>query len=606
MSKARDLADLISTGGILADGAVSVSEISDLTATAAELNTLDGITATVAELNTLDGITASTADLNNVTNINTNVQTQLDLKAPLASPTFTGTVTIGGTTYPTSDGTEGQVLTTNGSGAVSFSDPAGGGSADFVASGSISNGDVVVLNSNGTVSVAAETSDTETVGTATNFKTGEASYISAVYDANAGKVVVAYRDNTNSGYGTAVVGTISGASISFGTPVVFESASVFYVSSTYDSNAQKVVIAYRDAANSDYGTAIVGTVSGTSISFGTASVFNSGSTNYTACTFDTSNNKVVIAYQDTGNSSQGTAIVGTVSGTSISFGTEVVFKNSSSDQIQCTFDSSNNKVVIVYKNSSNGLAIVGTVSGTSISFGTEVTFHTGGTYGLGNVTFDSSNNKIVIAYKTSGFDLIVGTVSSTSISFGSATSVTLPSFANVTNVGIGFDTQINKSVIVLDDFGNSKGYVFTATVSGTSISATSLTEWLANRGTYPSLAYDTGNQKFGLFYYNSASPTNSFGRTYKSAYTITNAADYIGVAAEAISNTATGKITINGGINEGQTGLTIGTTYFVADDGSLSTTNNGRKIGKAISATKILVNSNMSGDEMDDYLGSLV
>jgi hypothetical protein len=81
MSKARDLADLLSTGGTLADGQISVSEISDLTATAAELNVLDGITASVS-------------DLNGVAGINSNVQTQLDLKAPLASPTFTGTATI--------------------------------------------------------------------------------------------------------------------------------------------------------------------------------------------------------------------------------------------------------------------------------------------------------------------------------------------------------------------------------------------------------------------------------------------------------------------------------------------------------------------------------
>lgn len=81
MSKARDLADLLSTGGALADGQISVSEISDLTATAAELNVLDGITASVS-------------DLNGVAGINSNVQTQLDLKSPLASPTFTGTATI--------------------------------------------------------------------------------------------------------------------------------------------------------------------------------------------------------------------------------------------------------------------------------------------------------------------------------------------------------------------------------------------------------------------------------------------------------------------------------------------------------------------------------
>ena len=40
--------------------------------------------------------------------------------APLASPTFTGTVTIGGVTYPTSDGTNGQALVTDGAGTISF------------------------------------------------------------------------------------------------------------------------------------------------------------------------------------------------------------------------------------------------------------------------------------------------------------------------------------------------------------------------------------------------------------------------------------------------------------------------------------------------------
>jgi len=41
MTKARDLANLIAAGNPLADGAISVSEISDLTASAAELNQLD-------------------------------------------------------------------------------------------------------------------------------------------------------------------------------------------------------------------------------------------------------------------------------------------------------------------------------------------------------------------------------------------------------------------------------------------------------------------------------------------------------------------------------------------------------------------------------------
>jgi hypothetical protein len=65
-----------------------------VTATTAELNILDGVTATTAELNILDGVTATTAELNYVDGVTSNIQTQLDAKAPIASPTFTGTATV--------------------------------------------------------------------------------------------------------------------------------------------------------------------------------------------------------------------------------------------------------------------------------------------------------------------------------------------------------------------------------------------------------------------------------------------------------------------------------------------------------------------------------
>ena len=69
--------------------------------------------------------------------------------------------------------------------------------------------------------------------------------------------MIAYSDYGNSDYGTAIVGTVSGTSISFGTALVFESASSVYMSATFDSSSNKVVIAYRDDGNSDYGTSVV-------------------------------------------------------------------------------------------------------------------------------------------------------------------------------------------------------------------------------------------------------------------------------------------------------------------------------------------------------------
>jgi hypothetical protein len=94
MTKARDLADFVAAGNPLADGTLAVADISDLTATAAELNIMDGVTATATELNIIDGVTATTAELNimdgviattaelnHSSGVTSGIQTQLNAKA---------------------------------------------------------------------------------------------------------------------------------------------------------------------------------------------------------------------------------------------------------------------------------------------------------------------------------------------------------------------------------------------------------------------------------------------------------------------------------------------------------------------------------------------
>jgi len=69
---------------------------------------LTNVTATAAEVNVLDGITATTTELNYLSGAASNVQAQLDNKAPLASPALTGTPTA-----PTAtSGTNSNVLAT--------------------------------------------------------------------------------------------------------------------------------------------------------------------------------------------------------------------------------------------------------------------------------------------------------------------------------------------------------------------------------------------------------------------------------------------------------------------------------------------------------------
>jgi hypothetical protein len=63
--------------------------------TAAEVAKLDGMTSSTAELNALSGMTATSVELSYSSGVTSALQTQLDAKAPLASPTFTGSVTLG-------------------------------------------------------------------------------------------------------------------------------------------------------------------------------------------------------------------------------------------------------------------------------------------------------------------------------------------------------------------------------------------------------------------------------------------------------------------------------------------------------------------------------
>ena len=97
-----DLGSLIIGGTTVTSSAAELNILDGVTATAAELNILDGVTASTAELNILDGVTASTAEinilagatlstaeLNYVTGVTSAIQTQIDTKAPSASPTLT-------------------------------------------------------------------------------------------------------------------------------------------------------------------------------------------------------------------------------------------------------------------------------------------------------------------------------------------------------------------------------------------------------------------------------------------------------------------------------------------------------------------------------------
>jgi len=449
---------------------------------------------------------------------------------------------------------------------------AGGKQVSFVASGTLSSGQTVALNSDGTVSSIGLAS-----GAMVEFSSNQVRYVASAYDSTNDKIVVAYRETAaGPDVGKAVVGTVSGTSISFGTPVQFEAGQTEYIDIVFDPDTSKVIIAYEDDTNSSYGTAIVGTVSGTSISFGTAVVFSSFNTRYTSIIYDTNVDRIAIAFTKFDGFQQGWGIAGQVSGTSISFGSAVRFDTDNSsftvEMIDLTFDSTNNKVINIYKGNNNRFqGVIGTISGTAISWGTPVDVNTSTDNRFPSGSFDTNAGKIFIAYKDNATDYVlgvVGTVSGTSISFGTA--VTLASVAVNGEVSAAYnpDTQ-NHKVIYGSSVSPFEIRQFTATVSGTSVSASGERAVTSDQGqVYQNgLTYDTNTNQFV-----SASRTTSSevggGLVYVSPAGASNTA-FIGISDAAISDTASGSVTIKGGISTNVTGLTPNALYYVQDDGSL-------------------------------------
>ena len=459
--------------------------------------------------------------------------------------------------------------------------------------GTIADGSAVIVNANGTVSSVSQSTLTEAVGTPVQFEAATSYDQGIAYDSTNNKVVICYRDDGNSSYGTAIVGTVSGDSISFGTAVVFESAYSDYFAPVFDSSNGKIVVAYRDLGNSSQGTAIVGTVSGTSISFGSPTVFETGATTYVSTSFDSSANKVVIVYRD-GSDNYGKAIVGTVSDTSISFGSTATFSSATTSHMSVAYDVANNKHVVGYY-ASSGNAKVGTVSDTSISFGSAAEFETGQTIQT-NAVYDSKNEKVHMFYVDGGDSdygkASIGTVSGTSISFTGQS--TFYNSGQISWLGASFNSTVDKITLSFRTSGNVL-YVIAVTPSASSYSfgsAFTIDSTISN-GRTPNV-HDVAAQKTVLAYSDGADSNKGTAAVYTAPGDVPNLTteNFVGFMKGAALDGTNGEILSSCSIARNQTSLTPGQTYFVSPtDGSLSTTAGSPSVtaGTAISNTELIV-----------------
>lgn len=253
--------------------------------------------------------------------------------------------------------------------------------------------------------------------------TGVLSVLAGVTALSSTHFVVVYANIFSGFAGTAVVGEVSGSSITYGTPSAFNNANTLRLSVDALSSTH-FVVTYADQGNSSQGTAIVGQVSGTTISYGSEQVFNAATTDRTAVAA-LSSTHFVVAYREAASSaSQGTAIVGQVSGTSItSFGTASTFNAAATGSPSVAALSASLFVVgyVDEGNADQGTTVVGQVSGGSItSYGSEQVFNAAGTKAVALAPLSSTH--FVAAYADEGNNSYgtarVGAVSGTTASYG--------------------------------------------------------------------------------------------------------------------------------------------------------------------------------------------
>ena len=460
-----------------------------------------------------------------------------------------------------------------------------------IASGALPSGDAVIVNSDGTVSVISETAVSESYGTPVLFEgaTSATRISSDMYD---GVLVVTYVKGSTSEL-NAVVGIVTGETISFGTPaVVSDSTGIVYTSTTIAHTTGNVVVSFKDTGASNRGRARVASISGTTLTFGGVVQFESGVTDYIGSTYDAASDKVVISYADDSNASYGTAVVGTITGTSISFGTPVVFDSAHSLYTSCVYDPDTASVVIMYANaSSQGRGVVGTVSGTSITFGGTSTYKTGVMPSYVACTYDTSSNRVVAAYRgTSGFaEAVVGAVSGTSLSFGTPvvwksstiiwTSVGYSSLAGKVGVA-GFTTQ-------------GVSFVGAVGAADNSISFGGETIYGSPNVFFNFFASDYGSSGKLVLSYASGGSQNGNSLVLRPAYNETNltAENFIGFAAHTYADAQSALVNSTCTVNSNQSGLTAGQAYYVQADGTLAETpaNPSVLAGTAISSNSIIV-----------------
>ena len=378
------------------------------------------------------------------------------------------------------------------------------------------------------------------IGDTNQFSSGDMTSIGGCH-LGSGKIVIAYDDKEDSGKGTAVVGDISGTSITYGATQVFSSTEVG-PTIVKPISSTRFVMAYEDeGTTNDPAEAMVVDVSGTTLTFGTpaqitASAYVSSKVGLALLSSST----IVVAYGDDAASEEGMVRVGTISGSSITFGGSAVEFASNVNIVNDIYieETTGDEFLIQYTgtvSSDSAYYLVAERSGNSFTFGDKVAYLNKQTddQRILRLTDDSFVGTFTEEQNSDIGGSFVGTLSSAS----SPVSINISSSSNIDCNG-----AFTGSITATSTPGTAN-YDYQWSNGATTINTASLTNTISNlsAGTY------------------TVTVTDNNGNTATTSATITQPSTL--VSSAAVTNALNCNGSIDGQITASATGGTSPFTY---------------------------------------------
>ena len=437
------------------------------------------------------------------------------------------------------------------------------------------------------------------------------------------QVLIAERDGTTGNAGQVVCYTITNNLLTNQNQTFFDGSPVSNMTIVWDSGQDRFCIFYCDEhSNQDLFKCrpgkLVGntiTLSGDVVLFPSSQVIERGVRTH-GSVYDPDSGKIVVAFAD--GSGNAYAYVCTIDpslpfNNSVTFGARTTITTGDVQGVDCTYDTVNNKVLVQVRKGSSGdvymTSYVGTVSGTSISFGSADTISTSQTTGAMGIVYMTEQQKAFCIYNDSGNDggrlySKIGTVSGNSITWGT---------------GVKCGTNNNTLVIAnayasltYDTYSKLPAMTWRATASGDSIAVVSVKSISGTTPTFSNIVEVSGgggcqrpfidnlDSDAGVLNIFMNSSGNGKYVVVKTSSTTTNVTgeNFLGLSAASYTNGQEATIQISGNSNSNQVGLTTGQNYFVQNNGTLGLTAASPKVyaGTAVSQTKLVVGKESIAD----------